>query len=389
MLFRFFNKDHKFLLELIGINEYETIYTAAFNPVYNVRFSDPNTIKKIAEKFLTEDELKKISGIDQKGKIVFGIAWHKFRDNWTREHEEFSLIEENVTEEYLLNFYDSYKDNLTENEKRQLLLYLIGNPSVLIQLRGFNLSNYAKLWENNITRDDAYSALSTALISFSDYTYVPQKLSKFYGIIDFLLNKTESLMFDPEKILEIYINQKILHRAASHQTIFRKFWEFLVHNSEKQDQIDLLQKNDFYGHMWFRYEGKIDNYFDTIPFKILHFSMMYNMDNVFKFVSGIYDQYLKRRTMRDIILESNWFLIYIVRTADRETCEQVTKYLERLFAEHKKDLLEFLMNKIGTTDYTIFEYFKRFEEKYADKIKVFKNLKERLEQQDNTGSLAY
>jgi len=73
-LFEFFKKDHKLLVELLEVDESETLYTAAFNCAYfpdQIDNFDRKVIKDLGREYLSQDEYERFG--DQKGIILYGL----------------------------------------------------------------------------------------------------------------------------------------------------------------------------------------------------------------------------------------------------------------------------------------------------------------------------
>jgi len=375
MYFKFFNKDHDVLLDLLKIDEDETLYTATFNPEYVTQNVDPQKIKEIANKSLTSEEFSKfLSPKNQKGKILFGIAKYKYL-NIEKVHDEYSLGDVNVTDAYLFNIFDILKPNLTKIEQKEFLKYLLTYTQTVTQMPSFKSIYFEDLWENNINLLSVNETkliigpVLNGIVKNVSYLY-PAKLKK---LLNFTLTKTQNILSDSE-VFDTFKNEKVLQRATVYYFFFDSLWKFFVTHTTVEQQRDILMTDDTFRNI--RYTGiNGTNYLshDYTPFKIFHFSLF----NSIRYggsmiqVGQIYEEYFNRTEIQKIILNSNEFMIRVIRYADKDTCEQFFYFLKRIFVGNENALKEFLARKIDNTDYDIFDYFDGLSDIYGKNALVF------------------
>ena len=95
----------------------------------------------------------------------------------------------------------------------------------------------------------------------------------------------------------------------------------------------------------------------------------------FECVTEIYEKYLSKNEIQEIILSSTDFLPYLIGKSNENSCEEFVNYLEKLFIGNENLLLEFLDRKVNPTNLDIFEFIEDYKELEDSKSKWFINLK--------------
>jgi len=382
MLFKFFDKDHKILVELLQVEENETLYTAIFNPVYTSQNSNPVQIKNLSQKYLTKDEFSKfITGRNQKGVILFGIVTYKLYTS-DKIHDELTIGNVSVTDDDALNFLEKYKNNLTESEYRALSLTIISHTDVFLRLYEFETLHYTKIFENiqnNLTKSELITSIGTALYSFSEVGLY-SLINKNSDLINFLLNKAEKLLSDQE-IFEMFINHKILHRVTIFSFLFENYWNFFERHTTAAQQIEILLKDDCFGKIQtINSNGNVYFVYETFAFKIFQLSLFNSIQlgGPFNFVTQLYTRKFNNSDIQTIIFESNDFMLNILAKTDPDTCRQFTVFLEKIFEGNEKKLKEFLNRSIKPTYLTIFNYFPGLNFNVDSKITHFRWLSNKI-----------
>jgi hypothetical protein len=95
----------------------------------------------------------------------------------------------------------------------------------------------------------------------------------------------------------------------------------------------------------------------------------------FECVTEIYEKYLSKNEIQEIILKSNDFLLYLFGKSNEKSCQEFVKYLEKLFIGSEKLLIEFLDRNVQPTNLSIFDFVESYKELKGAKPKWFANLK--------------
>ncbi|KAL7014891.1 hypothetical protein ACKWTF_016175 [Chironomus riparius] len=361
MVFKFLNKDHKILVELLQVDKDETLYTAIFNPIYASKNLNPVHLKTLGQKYLTTDEYSSfISGRHQKGLILFGIIFYKLYAA-NKIHDEYSIGNATVTEDDALNFLEKYERNLTEPEHRVVVFTIISHTDVFLKLYSFEFPYYQKIFEkiqNNLTKSELITLIGTALYSFSDVGLY-SSINKNSELIYFLLNKVEMLLTDHE-IFEMFVSHKILHRVTLFSFLFENFWNFFEKHTTAKQQIEILMKSDCFGKIQTaNSNGNVYFVYETYEFKIFHLCLFNSIQlgGSSNFVTQLYARKFNSSELQSLVLESNDFMLNLLGQTDLDTCRQFSVFLEKIFEGNEKKLKEFLNRRIKTTNFTIFNYF--------------------------------
>ncbi|KAL7016014.1 hypothetical protein ACKWTF_016776 [Chironomus riparius] len=120
-LFEFFKRDHDLLVELLHVYQKETFYTAIFNPNNFAVVLNPQEVKSLAQKYLSQNELEYfLTGKNQKGTILTGIHFYESL-GIIKTNYEFSLNSFG-NKVHIFDLIKEIKGKLTLEEQKELFL---------------------------------------------------------------------------------------------------------------------------------------------------------------------------------------------------------------------------------------------------------------------------
>jgi len=409
-LIDFFKKDHELLVDLLQVHESETLYVEIFNPNNFSIFIDPEKIENIIQNCLSKEELEKILiGKNQKGKILFGIAFYhlnsikKLNNNFEKDMKailssknSLDLIENAIQncendflQKILLEFSLNVKNHLTVNERKELFKCAMSPKIYLYYEKFFNpnfISKYSKIWdeyEHLLSDSEMQSALGTALIHFLQVQAFLRRDFNVY--LNYLLEKTTKFLTS-DQIYQMFLKENILHEAHWNLEIFKKLWIFLCIHTNQTQRREILLKNDKDDRFFYFYYNDKDKkniysndehwyiYYDFTPFKIFHRSLLITHTRTLSYTFEIYQNHFNTEELHDMLKESNDFLFYAIERVDKEKFKIFVKYLEELFDGKECILIEFLDKKISPTGLTIFQFIDECCEFVFSQSKWFTNL---------------
>ncbi|XP_070497112.1 uncharacterized protein [Chironomus tepperi] len=110
-LLDFIKKDHELLLELLQVNQKETLYTRTFDFSEGISLKLSHKLKNITRNYLTDEEYDKfVNGVDQKGKILVGKKFYEL----THQVESTDDIEGSENHSIRDDSYDEETENSEE-----------------------------------------------------------------------------------------------------------------------------------------------------------------------------------------------------------------------------------------------------------------------------------
>ncbi|XP_070494580.1 uncharacterized protein [Chironomus tepperi] len=401
-LFPFFNKDHGLLVDLLHVHKDETFYTAIFNPNYFALSTNPEEIKVLAGKYLTGGELKKfVNGRNQKGKILLGMHFYrsigikKSHDSYDSEIKSLDGASYwQFFEKYLGNenlgliekMFSKKEDRKLSNINQQEVLMTALSPKIYLfyneKFSSSDFIEYRKLWdnfENLLPTKQMMSFLGDILVHFFEIcAYEFAGHEKFLSLI---LEKVEKFLTNSD-IFQMFLTKNILHGAPCYHASFVKLWEFLKSHTEVDQRKEILNADNSGDKSFYFYFSRNEDkkkytkkeysymYYDFTKFKLFHRAFITNSE----FVQAIYESHFSKTEIQNMILESNEFLYYTIRTADENRCNQLALYLQNMFLGSESSLREFLKKEIENTDLTIFEFIETFRGLPHSKPKWFENV---------------
>jgi len=358
-LFNFFKKDHKLLVDLLHVDDSQTLYTASFNPAYlgnGYKEFNSTALKELGKSQLSEDEFEKfLNGRDQKGVILFSLYLsYKTDVKWDRNrtifHDNYDLDENILQNNDKLQVLELISENLTKNEVNELFLSqncpIVWTEYEFIKNETFweivNQVNFTQ-HEKNILMSNLYSKIST--------------LDDVMDLVLILTAKSEEFLSKLE-IFDIFLHQNILHRAVFFKNgrIFSHWFEFLVgHTNETLKEILLSE-----------IEGPCLTQLDLSimsPSKTCFYFPAFNLIQILfvhsknvNFTIGIFENYFNITERQAVILKSHDFLVQFFIWNDFKNSEIFTDYLIDLFKGNEYTLKEYIFTKIKPTNLNIFEY---------------------------------
>jgi len=356
-LFEFFKPDHDLLVDLLHVFEPETLYTAIFNPNHFALATNPEEIKSLARKCLTDAEFQKfLTGKNQKGKILFGIHFYGLL-GVTKSNDAYSTEIKALSGTSFWDFFPKIKDSLTVGEQKELFVAALSPKIYLFYDKMFStadLSEYEKLWtnfENLLTQNEIQDALGDALVLYFEIYQNDKADSKKF--LNLLLEKVEKFLTNFQ-IFEMFLTKNILHEAHWNADSFEILWNFLNNHTNDQEQRQILLQDDLDDKNFYFYSLYYDSkksyssfkypyfYYDFAPFKIFHRALTIPDGSTFDFTKQIYQKHFSKSEIEEIILSSNDFLYYAIVRADEESFKKFVSFLEELFEGNEKLLKEFL-----------------------------------------------
>jgi len=387
-LFEFFKPDHDVLVDLLHVHEHETFYTAIFNPNYFTLFVDPEEIKSLAEKCLTDEEFQKfLTGKNQKGKILFGIYSYGFF-GILKSIDAYSAEIDTFSGSSVWDFFPIMKYNLTVDEQKELFVATL-NPKIYLYYEiMFSTVEYENLWtnfENLLTQHEMQDVIGDALVLY--FEIFPSNKPRIEFFLNLLLEKAKKILTSSQ-IFEMFLNKSILHEAYWSGESFKVLWNFLRNQTNKEERRKILLQNDlddknFY--FWTSFDELKKSfsrfkynyfYYDFTPFKMFHRALTVPNSDKFYVTRDIYKEHFNNSEIREIIFGSNDFLYYVIGKAYDEPFKVFTSFLEELFEENEKQLLKKLFErKIDPTNLSVFELVDYYQGLPHFQTKWFNNLK--------------
>ncbi|CAG9797634.1 unnamed protein product [Chironomus riparius] len=407
-LIEFFKKDHDLLIDLLHVHKDETFYTAIFNPNYFALSTNPEKISLIARKHLNSNEFEKfINGRNQKGKILFGMHFFKLI-GITKSHDSLNFEVMSLKDASYWKFFKKYcgpenqglfkklmgktkGKKLKDNEQHQVLMTAL-SPKIYLfynkMFRSSDFDEYKKLWENYenlIPLDQMQNFLGDILVHY--FEICGYEVNGHENFLSLLLEKVEKFLTNSE-IYEMFLTKSILHGAHWDHICFTKLWDFLKSHTNKYERKMILSKNEVGERHFYFYTSRDDmkdkysnnqysySYYDFTPFKLFHKSIITN----FELIKEIYENHFTKIETQNMILKSNEFLYYAIRTANKRPCEKLVAYLQNLFVGNENALKEFLNRKVYPTDLSIYEFIEVFrglphsQAKWFDNLAAFDNI---------------
>ncbi|XP_070505027.1 uncharacterized protein [Chironomus tepperi] len=358
-LFEFFKFDQALLRELLKVDENETVYTAAYNYAYfpdQINTFEIKSLMELGRTYLSNEDFEKfVNGKDQKGIILYSLYVFYRQDaarNGPRKvfHDKYDLSPEILESNDPIHVFEEIVKILTENEVRQLLT----SPTSPIPYREFDLISNPKFWnisQSRLSIDDQKNLISNLIYGISKFNdpepYVP-----------ILVNKTLEIVSSSD-IFDIFTSRNILQRGILN---FYQLWTFFVsQTTEQQQKMILTSKIVGECYYYALYSPNQKCYFYP-PMNIFHISLLTQHPDIqenlktFNIVKDTYEKYFTKIEMRNMILESNDFMIY-TKLGTFVAIQAFVDYLKELFKGHEDLLKEFLLRKVHPTNFDIFEYF--------------------------------
>lgn len=368
-LFEFFKKDHDLLVDLLHLYENETFYTAIFNPTYFALFTNPEKIKCMSQKYLTNEEFRAlISGTNQKGKILYGMYFYSLIDIKKR-NEDYALAVDSFNKTSIWDFLSIIRSRITTNEKNEIMNIVLDFKIYLYFSNMKNIFNLLKMFYvginlNNLEKDQIQNIIGKNLIRSLN----SKRMFDLYTSV--ILALAEKCLSSPQ-IFEMFFKYSILHNASYDYIRFRILWSFLKKHTTFEERIEiLLQDSKISTYYSITNELKVKKckfkYFyccyDLTQFKLIHKAMINGDFHLLNFVSNIYHEYFTKTEIQEIVLKSNEFICNLIAYASEKKCQHVCFFLQNLFKENKLQLKEFLNRKIEPTDLSLFEFVEDFKE---------------------------
>ncbi|XP_070490028.1 uncharacterized protein [Chironomus tepperi] len=366
-LFDFFKKDSKILKIFLQFDEPETLYTAAFNPIYNAYHIDPNMILELVDKtnVLNEEEYKRfINGDNQKGTILLGMFYYR-NEKIQKVHKNYENV--NFTSDSTLcDLFDMLNSSLTDIQWTDLLTSDAGSiiiPNYLYKeeiqsliscpSNDFSFADSFELVLDNLVDNDKETCFELSLTHYleisSSHSYPPDEKQ-----LKYLLNNF-GMTFEPERILAMINNRHMLHKAALKFENFKILWEFYIENcknsTEDEDLTNseiikdirkvLLDKDNgtfYYDNFNLEKTSSDTNisynsrYFDLHPQTIFYRGIT-NSKNIstFNYFTRIYKDYLTDNQLMKTLTESLHDIFYFISFAKLDICKEFALFLKETF----------------------------------------------------------
>jgi len=248
-----------------------------------------------------------------------------------------------------------------------------------------DFSEYEKLWtnsENLLTPNELQDALGNAFVLFFETN--PGRIANSEIFLNLLLQKTEKFMSNSQ-IFEMFWAKNILHEAHSLNLSFEVLWNFLSNHTNEKERKEILLKDDLddknfyfsrpYKELKERYSSYIYWYYhyDFTPFKIFHRALIKRKTYTFDFTKEIYQEYLNKSEIQEIILNSFDFLYYVIGNEDEEYFKEFASILKKFFEGNEKKLKRFLESKNELINLSVFELIEDFQGLSHSRHKWFNN----------------
>jgi len=411
-LFEFFKKDRDLLVDLLHVHKNETFYTAIFNPNYFALLTNPEKIKLLAKNYLTGDEFEKFTnGKNQKGKILLGMHFYRML-GITKSNDAFDSEMKSLRGASYWKFFKKYfglqkvglikklfgkteDRKLTELEQQEVIMTALSPKIYLFYNKTFSTSDfseYKKLWmsfENLIPADQMANFLGDILVHYFEICAYEFKGHEHF--LSLLLEKVEKFLTNSH-VYEIFLTKSILHGAHWDQTCFRKLWDFLTIHTNKEERKKILLQDDIDDKSFYFYTSRNEMkekfskneysyiYYDLTQFKLFHRAIITNFD----FIKEIYESHFSEIEVQKMILNSNEFIYYVIRTVNEKPCKELALYLQKLFKGKENLLKEFLKREIKSTNLSVFEFIDVFrglphsQPKWFNNIATFTELHDRI-----------
>lgn len=380
----FFKKDHNLLVDLLGINDDRTFYTELFNPMNEVFFIDPSEVARIYKSYLSDEEYERfIHGTNQKGVIMLGMFYFK-PSNTSKVHETLRI---SSTFSDFWEFYDQeLKLKLNDKELKELFI----SPASAVMYVDYSTDDSERFWtevENVLVKEDeiatvinnAYNYLFKIIKEFPSFDEVP--------LITRLINETRERLNDLA-IYKLFLSTNLVHKAAYTSNSFKLLWNFLKNHTTFDQRRELLMKKDngsyfftirdAYHRSRYLHGSYYPDYFhhyDRTPNTVFHNALLVNDQTIrelnnesFSYAADIYREHFKRNELKNLILESNLYIVRLIDHGPPEVTEKFKIFLEELFKGDEEVLKEFLLRKIGKTGLNVFDAFKGFENRKGSEI---------------------
>ncbi|XP_070491682.1 uncharacterized protein [Chironomus tepperi] len=392
----FFKKDHDLLIDLLGINQIETFYTSQLKPSFESCRSKPDYLKNLMHMpgYLTHDEYTSfINGVDQNGTILFGKFYCHKLGKWKIGAE---LSDDEIfNHTSFINFFDALNETLNQNEQIEMYKTAVDPSLYFVNLHNnkifttFSISNYQYLWEKfqNLAIYNTIvlrSALGNAIAKCVD---IDIEMFNTDELLSILLNKTKELL-DSESILAIFNEKKLLFKAIRQFKQFKIFWNFIIENLNKDQQREILQNiydedNEESG-CYFKIFSFNTFTFCFSGFKVFHFSLLVEQQEIFNYVRNIYEVNFGKEQLQTIALSSVDIYLYMIAYESVESCCYFALYLKNLFEGNYKTLHKFLIGKYQQTSINLIEYFQNYRPIKSLQLKAFESLKNITESMDSS-----
>jgi len=359
-LFSFFQRDHDVLLNLLKVNENETLYTASFNMAYYFEkneFKFSQLINELGLKTLKSHEHKKfLEGQNQKGIILYSdYLFQKYTFKSIVTDENYRVDSQILLSEDEFSNFEQIRKSLTKDELNQLFLskyspiykfkkLLIIHEKFHIYLQTFLDNNVYKKFLTNVF--EKFVSLQYNFIhSENDFP------------INFYIQKIETHLTNSE-IQEIFFRKNILmttsRRFSEDHFMFNIVWKLFLNHSNREQQRELLLKTEFDLCDQLQYNfflEKCSPRFAQVNLLQLYLGYVDEFQSEHDLIVKIYEEYFSKTEMQKIISNSNNFLPFIVFND-----ESMISLLKYIFKGNEKALKIYLEKKIEGTNLNIFEY---------------------------------
>jgi hypothetical protein len=298
-----------------------------------------------------------------------------------------SLKPQNFIQKLFTNPED---DVLSENDQKQLFMTAISPKIYLFHNKLFSTADFAeykKLWtnfENLLTKPEMQEAIGNAIHDY--FEACPEGKDGHEKFLSLLLKKAKKFLTNSQ-VVDIFMSKNILHESFWDWRNFEVIWNFLRERTTKDERKLLLLQDDLGDKNFYFYSLLNDSkdkfsshkfayyFYDFTALKVIHRTLTTGNSPVFEFVTAIYENYLTKSEIQEIILSSNDFLLYLIGKSNENSCKEFLGYLEKLFKGNEKMLVEFLEKNIQQTNLTIFDFIKEYKGLTGSKSKWFVNLK--------------
>lgn len=393
-MINFIKRDHDLLIDLLGINQIETFYTSLYKPSFDSCKTNPAYIKSLMSDYLSHAEYESfINGVDQNGTMLLGMFYcHKIRIQ--RFNAELTSENEFFNQTSFIKYFDDLSLTLNQNEQIELYKTAVDPSIYFINIfkneifTNFRMSDYEILWKRlqNLSNNNTLilkAALSNSVAKCLDTD--PKDLDTD-ELLSFLLNKTKELL-DSQNIFEMFKDKKLLFRAVREIRYFKILWNFVTNNIIKEQQKEILSNiyddnNEESGCYFKIFYFNIFTYCFN-GFKIFHFALLVEKQDVFNYVKNLYEEYFIKKDMQSIALSSIDIYLYMIAEENTESCCYFGIYLMSLFEGNYTKLHDFLIGQDPQERINLIEYFENFRPMKILQIKAFESLKNVTGSSDN------
>lgn len=360
ILIDFFKKDHQVLTELLRVNDKETLYTKTQDPTENT--SQKRLIEykfnETCSKYLTNEELHKfLNGIDQNSKILVIKKYYEITNRDFLESTNQALEKSNFW-----TFIDKTKQNSTESERKELLLFL---SRLIFYFTGhnfnkyFDLNEYEKIWMEieklNFTTNEKREFVAKLLHNVALCLMSSGRIGVYRipcDIISKIVFKHVSKLLTNYEIFKVFYDKNIFHKILKvsgefYAPGFNSMWKYFTTIANEEQQQEILAKYD---------DG--DDVFSANgfpPFRIKHLKL-------FKLnIQETAEDYFTGKSNAEVqtfFMDSPNFLIYFISSRNNEfICFKFALFLEDKFKGNENQLKMFINRKVKPRNKSIFEYF--------------------------------